>query len=55
MKEKKNNEIKEINNFEDMDTKTLFKEFKKTKDKKIRDLLIERHLYIAEILAKKYR
>ena len=54
MKEKKNNEIKEINNFEDMDTKTLFKEFKKTKDKKIRDLLIERHLYIAEILAKKY-
>lgn len=32
----------------------LFKEYKKTKDKKIRDLLIEENLYIAEILAKKY-
>ncbi len=32
----------------------LFKEYKETKDKKIRDLLIEENLYIAEILAKKY-
>lgn len=32
----------------------LFIEFEKTKDKDIRDELIERHLYIAEILAKKY-
>ena len=32
----------------------LFKEYKKTGDKEIRDELIEKHLYIAEILAKKY-
>lgn len=32
----------------------LFVEYKKTKDKKIRDRLIEENLYIAEILAKKY-
>lgn len=54
MKKKKIYEKRELNNLEDMDTKSLFKEFKKTKDKKIRDILIERHLYIAEILAKKY-
>lgn len=34
--------------------KDLFKEYKKTKDKKIREKLIEEHLYIAEILSKKY-
>ena len=39
---------------EQIDTKELFKEFSKTKDKEIRDILIERHLYIAEILSKKY-
>lgn len=38
----------------DEDIKELFKEFKKTKDKNIRNILIEKHLYIAEILAKKY-
>ena len=32
----------------------LFKEYRKNKDKKIRDTLIEEHLYIAEILSKKY-
>ncbi len=32
----------------------LFLEYYKTKDKKIRNILIEEHLYIAEILAKKY-
>ncbi len=32
----------------------LFKEYDKTKDKAIRDILIEEHLYIAEILSKKY-
>lgn len=32
----------------------LFKEYKETKDKDIRDKLIEENLYIAEILAKKY-
>ncbi|MCD1147919.1 SigB/SigF/SigG family RNA polymerase sigma factor [Peptoniphilus sp. KCTC 25270] len=34
--------------------KELFAEFSKTKDREIRDILIEEHLYIAEILAKKY-
>ena len=38
----------------DEEINELFKEFGKTKDKKIRDLLIREHLYIAEILAKKY-
>lgn len=32
----------------------LFRKYKETGDKDIRDELIERHLYIAEILAKKY-
>ena len=40
--------------FTDEEINELFKEFGKTKDKKIRDLLIREHLYIAEILAKKY-
>lgn len=54
--------MKEINYHEktgshkikDEDMKDLFKEFKKTKNKDIRNILIEKHLYIAEILAKKY-
>lgn len=32
----------------------LFKEYYSTKDKELRDILIEEHLYIAEILSKKY-
>jgi len=32
----------------------LFEKYRETNDKKYRDELIERHLYIAEILAKKY-
>ncbi|MDY6065254.1 MAG: SigB/SigF/SigG family RNA polymerase sigma factor [Finegoldia sp.] len=35
-------------------TDDLFREYAKSQDKDIRDELIERHLYIAEILAKKY-
>ncbi len=54
MKTKKSYKKEEFSNLKDIDTKTLFMEFKNTKDKKIRDILIERHLYIAEILAKKY-
>lgn len=54
MKVKKDYEKKDFTNLRDMDTKTLFREFKETKDKNIRDILIEKHLYIAEILAKKY-
>lgn len=42
---------KDIN---EVDTKTLFKYLKESKDLKIREILIERHLYIAEILSKKY-
>lgn len=34
--------------------KDLFKEYYETKDQEIRDILIEEHLYIAEILSKKY-
>lgn len=34
--------------------RSLFKELSVTKDKEIRDKLIEHHLYIAEILSKKY-
>lgn len=34
--------------------KSLFKKLKETQDKEIRDKLIEHHLYIAEILSKKY-
>ena len=36
------------------DIKELFKIFKETQNKVIRDYLIEKHLYIAEILPKKY-
>lgn len=39
---------------EKRDIKELFAEFDKTRDPKIREELIERNLYIAEILAKKY-
>ena len=37
-----------------IDTKNLFISFKENRDKKTRDILIEQHLYIAEILSKKY-
>ncbi|QQY79772.1 RNA polymerase sigma-37 (RpsB/SigB) subunit [Keratinibaculum paraultunense] len=44
-------DLKDIDN---IDSKVLFKILKETKDPKIREVLIERYLYIAEILAKKY-
>lgn len=34
--------------------KELFKEYAETGDREIRDILVEEHLYIAEILSKKY-
>ena len=37
-----------------METKELFKLYSKEKNKEIRDILIERHLYLVNILAKKY-
>ncbi|WP_066505251.1 SigB/SigF/SigG family RNA polymerase sigma factor [Abyssisolibacter fermentans] len=42
------------NNIKYIDTTELFKLYRKDRDNKIRDELINRHLYIAEILTKKY-
>ncbi|MBC8586701.1 SigB/SigF/SigG family RNA polymerase sigma factor [Paratissierella segnis] len=39
---------------EKMNIKDLFKYYSETRDKETRDILIEKHLYIAEILSKKY-
>ncbi len=47
-------EQKKLENLKEIDTKTLFNKFKQTKDLEIRNELIERHLYIAQILSKKY-
>lgn len=44
----------QINNLKNIETKALFKEFSHNKRKDIRDELVRRHLYIAEILSKKY-
>lgn len=41
-------------NLKEVDTKTLFKIYDETGDIKVREELIERHLYIAEILSKRY-
>ena len=41
-------------NQEKLDLKLLFRRYKDDNEKEIRDILIEKHLYIAEILAKKY-
>ncbi|MDO5018371.1 MAG: SigB/SigF/SigG family RNA polymerase sigma factor [Lagierella massiliensis] len=38
----------------DIETKELFEEYSKTQDFAIREELVKRHIYIAEILAKKY-
>lgn len=54
MKVNKYYEKSDLNDINQIDTKTLFVKFKETNDKKIREILIERHLYIAEILSKKY-
>jgi len=43
-----------IKNLDKADVKLLFKKYKSTREKEIRDILIEKHLYIAEILSKKY-
>lgn len=40
--------------YEKLDNETLFKMYKETKDHEIREILIEKNLYIAEILSKKY-
>lgn len=41
-------------NISDLDVKTLFKMHSKNKDTLIREEIIRRHMYIAEILSKKY-
>lgn len=46
---RKSNKAQEQENIRD-----LFLKFQQTRDKKTRDLLVEKNLYIAEILAKKY-
>lgn len=44
----------DIHSLKGLDSKELFYLYNKKKDKKVRDELIQRHLYIAEILSKKY-
>lgn len=41
-------------NYLDMDTKELFKIYSTNKDQYIRNILVERHLYLVKLLAKKY-
>lgn len=41
-------------NFKEFDNKELFVEFQKDRDQKMRDELVHRHMYIADILSKKY-
>ncbi|MBU5428362.1 SigB/SigF/SigG family RNA polymerase sigma factor [Tissierella pigra] len=51
----KSQEERETKNLKDkMEIKELFKAYSETKDKDIRNKLIEKHIYIAEILSKKY-
>lgn len=54
MKANQEYNYEKLKNLDEYDTKTLFKIYDETKDAKIREFLIEKHLYIAEILAKKY-
>ncbi|MDD2447690.1 MAG: sigma-70 family RNA polymerase sigma factor, partial [Tissierellia bacterium] len=41
-------------NLDKEDIKKLFRIYKEKREKEVRDILIEEHLYIAEILSKKY-
>lgn len=43
-----------VRSLKEIESKELFKMFKETKDKAIRNELVNRYLYISEILAKKY-
>lgn len=54
MKSNESNPKSEIKDIKEMDTEVLFTKFEETGDHEIRAELIERHLYIAEILSKKY-
>lgn len=54
MTTKLSNKKESNDNIKDIDVKKLFARYSETKDKHIREELIERHIYIAEILSKKY-
>lgn len=54
MKAEKYYKYNNIENLDKIDNKILFKQLKETNDPRIREYLIEKHLYIAEILSKKY-
>lgn len=43
-----------ISKFSDIDTKELFRRYEETRDLEVRNELVQRHLYITEILSKKY-
>lgn len=43
-----------ISKFSDIDTKELFRRYEETRDLDMRNELVQRHLYITEILSKKY-
>ncbi len=43
-----------LKNLDKASVRILFKKYRENREKEIRDVLIEKHLYIAEILAKKY-
>ena len=54
MKAEKHYEYNSTEDLDKIDKKVLFKQLKETNDPRIREYLIEEHLYIAEILSKKY-
>ena len=54
MKAEKYYKYNNIENLDKIDNEILFKQLKETNDPRIREYLIEKHLYIAEILSKKY-
>mgnify|MGYP000959264625 CR=1 FL=1 len=54
MKAEKYYEYNSIEDLDKIDNKILFKQLKETNDPQIREYLIKEHLYIAEILSKKY-
>lgn len=47
-------DAEEKKNIEKEEIRALFRKYKEDNDKQTRDILIEKHLYIAEILSKKY-
>lgn len=47
-------DTEEKKNMEKEEIRALFRKYKKDNDKETRDILIEKHIYIAEILSKKY-